>query len=267
MLAQDRQRMIAGLIADQASVSTVDLARQFQVSVETIRRDLVALEEKGVLNRVYGGAVSIHRQRSAEPSFPERMLLNREAKERIGDLAARLASPGETVFVDMGTTCSMVARAMARSFRGTVVTPSLLVAQELAEIPAEQIGTVLAPGHLRSGEWSVTGAATSTFLADIHYGTAFIGCGGIDAEVGVTDFGFEDAQVKQCAVRNAAKTYVLADSSKHGVVGSYSLMPWSEIHGLVTDTTPPRGLVRAIQEARTRVYLPEQGHPGEESGG
>ncbi|MDO5285501.1 MAG: DeoR/GlpR family DNA-binding transcription regulator [Actinomycetia bacterium] len=257
MLAHDRHRLIRTRIADQASVSTVELARQFRVSPETIRRDLMHLEQQGALRRTYGGAVSIRRQQSFEPPFRQRTLLNTETKQQIGAAAAGLLRCGQLVFIDLGTTCAAIAQALAVSFRGTVVTQSLLVADALSE--AGDVEVILAPGRLRRGEWSVTGAATITFLEQMHVDLAFLGCGGVDAETGVTDFTFDDAQVKRRVAQNAGATYVVADSSKHAVVASFAVLPWYEMRGLITDTVPPRGLVDEAH--RTGVEIVIAGQP------
>ncbi len=259
MLARDRQQHIKARIADQASVTTVELARQLRVSAETIRRDLLLLEEQGELRRIYGGAVSIRRQQSSEPPFRQRALLHTQPKRSIGAASARLVTSGQLIFIDLGTTCAAVAQALADSFCGTVVTQSLLVADALNE--TGNVEVILAPGRLRRGEWSVTGSATVLFLERMHFDAAFIGCGGIDAEAGVTDFNFDDADVKRRVAQNSGATYIVADSSKHGVVGSFGVLSWYDLRGLITDATPPRGLVDEMNRAGTRIVVAAVGDP------
>lgn len=262
MLAQDRRRFITAQVAEQAAVSTVELARRMRVSVETVRRDLIDLEKQGALRRVYGGAVSINRRQTAEPPFQTRLIQSAEAKAVIGQIASTLVQPGQFVFVDSGTTCAAVAKAMAGSFCGTIATQSLLVADALAE--ASLIEVIMAPGKLRHGEWSVTGAATARFLAAMHFDVAFISCGGVDAGAGITDFNFDDVSIKQRVAQHANEVNVVADASKHGVVGSFAVMPWTDFHGLITDVEPPRGIsseasrsnVTIHQYAEYRQHLP-----------
>lgn len=261
MLAQDRHRIIIARISDQASVSTLELSRLMHVSAETIRRDLVALEQTGALRRIYGGAVSTRRQQSSEPPFRQRMVLNTQPKQAIGVAAFRLIKPGQMIFIDLGTTCAEIARALALDFRGTVVTQSLLVADALGE--NRDVEVILAPGRLRRGEWAVTGSATVTFLERMNFDVALLSCGGVDAEGGVTDFNFDDAEVKRRVARNSESAYVAADSSKHGVVGSFAVMPWFDLRGLITDVLPPRGLVEEINRAGARVVLPDETHSGD----
>lgn len=225
-----------------------------RVSVETIRRDLVTLEQAGKLRRIYGGAVSIRRQQSSEPPFRQRMQLHTGPKQAIGAAAAGLVEAGQMIFIDLGTTCAEIARALAPTFTGTVVTQSLLVADALGE--TSEVEVILAPGRLRRGEWAVTGSATVSFLEQMNFDIAFLSCGGVDAGGGVTDFNFDDADVKRRVASNAVATYVVADSSKHGVVGSFAVMPWFDLHGLVTDASPPRGLGEEIRRAGAELIVP-----------
>lgn len=255
MLIQDRHRLIAKAIASQASVSTIELARKLHVSSETVRRDLIYLESIGAIRRVYGGAVAPQRQRSSEPPFAKRAEINAEAKQAVGGISATLVEPDSVIFVDVGSTGQEVARALAQSFRGTVVSHSLLVAFELARTDGPDV--LLAPGRLRRGEWSVSGTATHRFIQDMHYDVAFLSCGGVDASAGATDFDADDAEIKRTVARNSERVYVVADSSKHGVVGRYAIADWYDVHGLITEERPPSGLEAAIRSSGGQVQLPQ----------
>lgn len=259
MLAQQRHRYITKSLQSGASVLTIDLARALHVSPETIRRDLMYLEEQGVLRRVYGGAVAPRRQRSSEPSFAERSHINAEAKRAIGAVVTQLVRPGQTVFVDVGTTAQAVAKALAATFTGTIVSHSLLVALEVAQGPGADL--VLAPGRMRRGEWSLSGTSAHKFIQAMHFDVAFLSCGGVDSTVGPTDFDFDDVEVKRTVARNSKRSYILADSSKHGVVGRYSIGDWFDVGGLITDTAPPDGLASAITAAGGRIHLPASASP------
>lgn len=259
MLGPERQGYIARRVETESSVSTIELARALHVSPETIRRDLIALEERGVLLRVYGGAVAPSRQRSSEPPYLQRMSLAADAKQRIGEVAAGLASAGEAVFIDVGTTAHQVARALAGSFRGTVVTHSVLAATELIQAPSIEL--LMAPGRLRRGEWSLTGTSTNAFLGRIHFDVAFLSCGGVDASAGPTDFDLDDVEVKRTVARNSRRALILADSTKYGAVGRYTIGDWHDVHGLVTDSPPPASLAGAIRAAGGSVHTPSADPP------
>src|SRR5205807_7069812 len=116
-------------------ISTDDLVRRLHVSAETVRRDLALLEEQGALRRVHGGAAAVTDRRVVEPSIGERRTIRHEAKAQLAGLAVNLFENGQTVVIDIGTTALAVAQAIPRSFTGTVITPSLLVAVELSDRP------------------------------------------------------------------------------------------------------------------------------------
>jgi DeoR family glycerol-3-phosphate regulon repressor len=254
VLADQRYRYIVRVLHSQASVSTLELSRALHVSAETIRRDLVRLERQGELRRVFGGAVSVTRQRKSEPSFDRRSAINSDKKRAIGEVCRDVVADAETIFIDVGTTGQAVAAALAPTFTGTIVTHSLLVAIEVAEGSTAEL--VLAPGRMRRGEWSLTGAATHEFLANMRYDVALVSCGGVDAAAGPTDFDFDDAEVKRTVAQHAERSYVLADSSKHGVVGRYVIGDWYDVSGIVTDSAPPEGLASSIWSAGGEIHHP-----------
>ncbi|MGC5629863.1 DeoR/GlpR family DNA-binding transcription regulator [Georgenia sp. Z1344] len=254
MLVQQRYRHIVRALQSQASVSTIDLSRALRVSVETVRRDLVHLEREGLLRRVYGGAVSVTRQRSSEPSFDRRSGIREKEKRVVGELVRSLVRPGQSIFLDVGTTGQAAAAALAPSFEGTIVTHSLLVANEIGRGAGAEL--VLAPGRLRRGEWSVSGTATHSFIRQMHFDVALLSCGGVDAAAGPTDFDFDDVEVKRTVARHSERSYILADSSKHGVVGRYVIGEWFDVNGLVTDAAPPEGLAVAVRAGGGEVIRP-----------
>ena len=132
MLVEERRLRILQALDEAGTLSTEQLAQRLEVSAETIRRDLVHLDQRGRLQRVHGGAMNGTAVRQEEPPFAERAGVAAEAKRRIAQVASGLVVPGQTVAFDVGTTALAVARALPGSFHGTVVTCSLLVAAELA---------------------------------------------------------------------------------------------------------------------------------------
>ena len=131
MLPTQRRQAILAQVRQHSAVSADDLARQFGVSVETIRRDLRRLGDKGLLDRVYGGATR-PAGRSSEGSFAARSVRRMAAKGAIANLAASFVEPGDTVIIDVGTTALEVARALPAAFEGRVLTNSVPVAMELS---------------------------------------------------------------------------------------------------------------------------------------
>src|SRR6478752_5679946 len=139
MLPVERHAAIVQAVNAAHAVSTDELVRRLSVSAETVRRDLALLEERGAIRRVHGGAASVVDRRADEPSFSERSVIRHEAKMELARAAVSLLEVGQTVVIDIGTTAVEVARAIPPSFRGTIVTPSLLVAMELADRPRVEL--------------------------------------------------------------------------------------------------------------------------------
>lgn len=244
MLTQ-RREALAGLVLERGTVSLTELAERFGVSLMTIRRDLQALEQSGVLRRVMGGAIPAV-SRFHEPPIRERALEALPAKRAIGAAAAALVEDGETIIVDVGTTALECARALSRSQRLTVVTPSLQVAQVLTYVPS--IRTHLIGGRLRPGEMSVVGPWATDALEQLNCDTVFLGAGGVHTERGVTEYNLDDSRVKTAAVKSARRCILLADESKLGRVTFAHVAPVSAVTTLVTDATADHPVVRELSE-------------------
>ncbi|MEU3165733.1 DeoR/GlpR family DNA-binding transcription regulator [Streptosporangium sp. NPDC006930] len=247
MLPAERHARIGEALRTSRVVSTDDLAQELGVSAETIRRDFVVLERQGRLSRVHGGAtITLGQVGGEEAPFAERTGTAADAKARIGRAAAALVRPGQTVMIDVGTTAVQVARALSLDFTGTVATCSLLVAAELSERPGVEV--LVCGGRLRTGDLALSGPVAQTFFTDLNPDIAFLGSGGIDASAGLTDYHLDEIAVRKIILRNAARSYVLADSGKFGLVARHRVAEVGEFTGLVTEAEPPS----AIQDTFTR---------------
>ena len=247
MLPAERHSRIGEALRVSRVVSTDDLARELGVSAETIRRDFVVLERQGRLARVHGGAtIALGQAAGEEAPFAERAGTAADAKKRIGRAAAGLAHPGQTIVIDVGTTAVQVARALPLDFSGTVATCSLLVAAELSERPGVEV--LVCGGRLRGGDLALSNSVAQAFFADLNPDIAFLGSGGVDAVAGLTDYYLDEIAVRKIILRNATRSYVLADSSKFGLVARHRVAQVSEFAGLITEAEPPSG----IQDAITR---------------
>lgn len=235
-------------------MSTEEFSSTLGVSTETIRRDLAVLERRGLLVRVRGGAaVSRGVISSEEASFEERTDTSRAAKDRIGAAAARLIEPGQTVAIDIGTTALAVARAIPIDFSCTVVTPSLLAAHELAD--RHNIDVLVCGGRMRSGDLALSGAAAIDFFENVNPDIAFLGSGGVDPVAGLTDYYFDEADLRRRIIANAKKSYVLAHSEKFGRVTRYRVADLAEITGVITEAEPHPEVREWLIEHRIETVL------------
>jgi DeoR family fructose operon transcriptional repressor len=252
VLPAERRARILDSLRGTRVVSTEDLAQSLSVSGETIRRDLAGLERQGLLARVHGGAALGSVPAGEEASFAERAASGSEAKERIGRAAAALVEPGQLIVIDVGTTAARVARALPMDLVATVATCSLLAAIELAERPNLEI--LVCGGRLRGGDLALSNTMAQAFFADLNPDIAFLGSGGVDAR-GVTDFHFDEAMVRKTIVKNAAASYVLADSTKFDRLARHRVAGWDTLAGLITDQDPPTSSRSSITEVGGRILF------------
>jgi len=232
MLPTERRLAIVDEIRERPMVRADELAQRFQVSVETVRRDLRALQRDGVLDRVYGGATPAH-HRSVEATFDRRRGQHRNRKRAIARLAAAAIRPGETVVLDVGTTALEVARALPHSWHGRVLTCSVPVAVELAGRPRTEV--LLSGGRVRDGDLALSGTHAQAFFADYYADRAFLGSGGIHPVAGLTDYHPDEVDTRRVVIERAERAYVLADSSKLGVIAVRTVCGLDRITAVLTD--------------------------------
>jgi len=242
MYSAERRRDILRLIQENSSVSVDDLAARFAVSPSSIRRDLNDLSRQGLVQRTYGGAI-VPTVPSSEPPFSVRVVSHHEEKERIGRAAALLVQPGDTIFIDGGTTTHCMVsylaplpaeRSNGKEGRITVVTYGLNIVQRLLD--QEGITVILVGGILHPPTQTFGGVFASASLEafNIRFDKAFMAASGVSAEAGVTNAGFEEILIKRWAIRSARETILLADSSKIGVISAGVIAPIEKLQRLIT---------------------------------
>jgi len=232
MLPSQRRQAILAEIRAQTAVSAEALARRYGVSVETIRRDLRSLDSEGLLTRVYGGATKPS-VRSNEGSFASRSASNIDRKRAIAALAASLVGPDETLILDVGTTALEVARALPLAFRGRVLTNSVPVAMELSS--RDGVDVLICGGQVRAGDAACSGAHAEAFFSEIYADRAFLGSGGVHVQAGLTDYYPSEVVVRRTIIAHSAESYVLADSSKLGVIAVHRVCSLNRVTAVITD--------------------------------
>lgn len=233
MLAEERRSYIIETVKRSDSVNSMELSQHLDVSIETVRRDLRLLESRGEIRRVHGGAVAAGRSTLVEDDFMTRSMANSEGKQQIGDAVVTLLSENATVFFDLGTTSAAIVQKIPLEYSGTIVTTSVHVAMLLAHHKNVQV--LLTGGRMRWGDLGLSGGATLNFLEGVYPDIAVISTGAVDLEVGVTDFEFEELQVKHLMMNHAKRSFVVADSSKFGKVAPYKVCSVFDPTLLITD--------------------------------
>ena len=254
MLPAQRREAILARVRTQGAASAEELSRSLGVSVETIRRDLRDLRNQGLLNRVHGGAMSSCR--TSEGSFAARSTLNLARKQAIAAFAASLVGAEETIVIDTGTTPLELARALPASFHGRVLTNSVPVAAALCD--RNDIELLLCGGQIRPGDGACSGPHAAAFFADFYADKAFLGAGGVHPEAGLTDYYPAEAAVRRTITAHSAATYVLADSSKLGVIAVYRVCTLDQLTAVITDDqeTPGTSAGLAASVALLRAATP-----------
>ena len=212
MLANDRQNKILEIITRDGSVKTSQLVDVFEVSLETIRRDFDALEKQGYLEKVYGGAI-LKEDKNRNITYSFRKNKNVPEKQELAKHAINTISDGDTIALNAGTTNLEIAKLMKDRFtRLTVITNSLMIANELAEIKG--INLILAGGIYNKNEYAFLGEVTARFFQNFSVDKAFICVGGISLKIGITDYLIDEVLVEKKIIEIAEQVYILADSSK-----------------------------------------------------
>ncbi|QYH37059.1 DeoR/GlpR transcriptional regulator [Salinibacterium sp. M195] len=233
MAAKKRRAIIEERVKIQGEIDFATLSEEFGVSEMTIRRDIEALEASGVVRRVVGGAIAVI-GKSSEPPFEARVADAAEGKTHIAEAVVALLEPHETVILDSGSTVLAVARAIKGKQLGlTIVTPSLLVALELADEPDTTI--LLAGGLLRPGELSLIGLDAEETFAQYNCDVYVMGVAGVDAARGITEYHRGEGSVKKAAMRAADRVIVVVDEHKLGRVQLMNVAPLAAVDTLVTD--------------------------------
>jgi DeoR family transcriptional regulator, fructose operon transcriptional repressor len=232
--AEERQQAMAQLINAERRVSVADLAAGFNVTTETVRRDLSTLERRGLARRVHGGAVPIDVLAPTESALNERGQAQTEAKEGIADAAlALLPPPGSTILLDAGSTTARLVQALPHDHPLTVVTHSVPVAARLAGHP--HIELVLLPGRVRPTTQAAVGPDTVAALAELRVDTSFIGANGVTADFGFSTPDRDEAATKRALVAAGRRTVALVDSSKLGLESTHRFARLTDVDVLVTD--------------------------------
>jgi DeoR family fructose operon transcriptional repressor len=256
--ATERQQLIERLLADQGRVSVVELSRRFDVTTETVRRDLALLESAGALRRVHGGAVGAERASTAERSLGERVQRHGSAKSAIGARALDAVPDGfrGSVFLDAGTTTAAVAAQLApRLTEGgiDVVTHAISLAGTLSSVPGAAL--TLIGGRVRGLTAAAVGADTVRAVESLRPDVAFVGTNGVSAEFGLSTPDPDEAAVKRAIVRSARRVVLVADSEKFDRELLVGFAPLSAVDVLVTDAAPGPDLAAALDEAGVEVWL------------
>jgi DeoR/GlpR family transcriptional regulator of sugar metabolism len=250
LFVEERRRIILSQLKEQGRVAVKDLSATMNVSAVTIRQDLRALEEVGLLERTYGGAV--RRESTSvlpEMSFHVRAGKLRREKAVIAAAAAALIEDGDTVALDASSTVFALVPYLKNFRHLTVITNSLITAQSFLDSP--QVTVLLPGGRLRRDSISIVGHPEG--LPDVNLNIGFFGARGVSLLGGVSDVDADEVTIKQVMVQRCVSTVILVDGSKWGQVAPYTFIKTEDITHIITSDDAPPSMVQEFRGQGVRV--------------
>ncbi len=249
-----RRLQISELVRQQGSVQVAALARRFGVSMQTVRKDLRYLAERGVMARAYGGGIDSGAMggSAAEPAYESKRTVRLDEKRRIGQRAAALVKPGDTIAIDSGTTAIQLAEALP-NMDVTVVTNDFGVLTALT--PKSDIHIVMLGGELRRKNMAFYGGLTVEALDALHVDRLFLGVDGLDLERGITTHYEPEAMLNRKMVEAARMVIAITDSSKVGRICLHRIISLADLDTLITDSDAPEEIRTASQQLGFELLL------------
>lgn len=248
-----RRERIEQVVRERERVTVDALAELLGTSRETIRRDLTDLAERGRIRKIHGGATLAEprlTEADVEGSFQVRLLENAEAKRAIARRAIQLFQPGDTLFVDTGTTTLWFAEELSSATGLTVITNSAAIAALATRGPSNS--TFLIGGEYRADGTENLGPLAVEQIGHFHAIHAVIAVGSIET-VGILDFDVREADVARAMIAQARSVTVLADASKFGRGGLVKVAALDAVARLITEADPPDEIAGALKDAGTEV--------------
>lgn len=252
MLNEERRRAIFELLSRNGRVLVTDLARQFETSQVTIRKDLEILHGHGLLHRTHGGALPAREGALEDPTLREKEKLHHKEKLRIAAAAAHMVKEGQVVILDSGTTTTAIARALRNFHNLTIVTNAVNIAAELAGTAVE---VILTGGTLRKNSFSLVGPIAEDTLRRLNADVLFLGVDGFDVRYGLSTPNLLEAKVNRVMVEIAKRRVVVCDASKFGRRSLSLIVATEGLHQVITDRAIPKPDLRALKKAGIEVTL------------
>ncbi len=248
----ERHKYILDSMARNDLIKVSELAEKLGVTPTTIRKDLNALESKGLLYRAYGGALPTTKQ-IMDISLTTKKLINYEVKSRIGAAANRLIAENDSIIIASGSTLAIFAEHLSPKGRLNVVSTSVNISSILGEMPG--VTVMQTGGLLYSNTLSVLGIEAVNSIKNVYCSKSFIGVDGFDPSYGITCAAVGEAELCQQIIRSSERTIVLTDSTKFGRKGFVRICGMDSIHTLITDDGLPESARKAITDLGVELII------------
>ena len=235
MLAIERRNAILAKLNVEGKVIVTDLSREFDVTEETIRRDLENLDNEGLATKTYGGAVA-NQNLNVDLPYNVRKRANVERKQKIAEKIAEMINDGDYIMLDASSTAIYVTKCILHRKNITLITNSVEIMMELADKSDWNI--LSTGGSLKKGALSLVGASAERMIRGFHVDLAICSSKGIDMNVGITDSNEKDSEIKRAIFAAANKKILAVDATKFDKISFVHVCNISEIDTVVTDQAP-----------------------------
>lgn len=247
MLIEERQRRILEVLKENPEVTVKELAKMLNFSEPTIRRDFTELHKKGVITKMYGGAVLNKRAADGEIPFAMRENEKSSGKSMMGKQAAKLVHDGAVIMLDGSTSAYHLVPYIADHKDIIVVTSGAKTAVALAE---RDITTFCTGGKMIVHSYSYVGQEAEDFVRKINADILFFSCHGLSAEGMMSDPSVREANLRRVMMEQCKKKYLLCDGSKFGKTFFYNMGSVGELDGIISDTEIPDGIRALIDDKK-----------------
>lgn len=248
-----RQERIIDLVRERGFVAIEALADHFEVTPQTIRRDINQLCDQGLLRRYHGGAGLPSSVENL--AYQTRQILNRGAKSNIASIVAAQVPDNASLFINIGTTTEEVAKALIDHRGLRVITNNLNVANMLAAKPDFEV--IIAGGLVRSRDRGIVGEATLDTIRQFKVDIGIVGISGIDDDGSLLDFDYREVRVSQAIIANSRRVFLATDHTKFGRNALVRLGSMHEVDALFTDRQPSQAMQRILAEAEVELHVTE----------
>ena len=255
MLAIERRHYILNHLQENRRVLVADLALEFSVSEETIRRDLDKMAQDGMVVKTYGGAF-LKEESGIDLPYFIRKKKNVPSKQKIADLAFGLVEEGDSVFLDGSSTALFIAKRLKSMNNLTVITNSVEVLVELANVTGWKVMST--GGTLKEGSFALVGERAERYARDFHVDKMFFSCKGLDKEGGITDASDSDAAIKQAMAMSAKHIYLAADNSKFERISFVKIMEFDLLDGVIFEERPREEWIDFLSERKVECIYGEE---------
>ena len=253
MLPSERQKKIIDLLATKDILTISELMTIFDISIETVRRDLTLLEKQGSIQKVYGGA-KLKDVSFGEPTLENRLVDRRSQKEAIGKKCSEFINDGDCIFIDSGSTTFHIATQLTNKKNLTIITNSIPVVNELISTDFE---IIIIGGRIRHNERSVVTYDYIFNFSELNIQKSFICASGITVENGVSDFNMQEAVTRKIIIERSIEVFVAADSSKFHRDVTINIATLDKIDYIITDSQLNRSIANNFKKTKTALILAE----------